>query len=374
MVLSKPFYQCSVVAGRFTKPSVDPGPPAVYPFIRLSFYRFIALSNTLSDKSFLRTGSEPVLCLVGPTAAGKTAIALDLARHHDFEIISVDSALVYRGMDIGSGKPGKSLLAEIPHHLVDIRDPAQPYSASEFREDAIRAAQDIVARGKRPLFVGGTMLYFKALAGGLASMPAADPDIRRRIQDLADQAGWPAVHTRLASVDPAAAARIHPTDPQRLMRALEVFEATGRTLTAHHEAGNKRANNLPDFLSNLVFIAIHPGERSVIHQQIADRFHQMLAAGFVEEVRTLYERGDLHRDLPAIKAVGYRQIWDYLDGRYDFATMTEKGIAATRQLAKRQLTWLRSWPDLHRIEAKTGVESERIVNKCLKTLNEAAIK
>lgn len=317
--------------------------------------------------------STPVLCLVGPTAAGKTAIALDLARHHDFEIISVDSALVYRGMDIGSGKPDKATLAELPHHLVDIRDPSEPYSAAEFRTDAFQSAKDIIDRGKRPLFVGGTMLYFKVLREGLASMPEADAAIRKQIQDLADAKGWPAVHAKLAEVDPVAAARIHPTDPQRLMRALEVFEATGKTLTEHHEEGKKATNVLPDYLSNLVFIAIHPADRAVLHEQIATRFHQMLAAGFVNEVKTLYERGDLNRELPAIRSVGYRQVWDFLDGRYDKATMTDKAIAATRQLAKRQLTWLRSWPELHRIEAESGSESEKIVNNCLKLLAEGTI-
>jgi tRNA dimethylallyltransferase len=313
------------------------------------------------------------LCLTGPTAAGKTAIALELARQHDFEIISVDSALVYRGMDIGSGKPDKATLAELPHHLVDIRDPSEPYSAAEFRADALLAAKDIIDRGKRPLFVGGTMLYFKVLRDGMASMPEADTDIRQQIQDLADAEGWPAVHARLAEVDPVAAARIHPTDPQRLMRALEVFEATGKTLTAHHEEGKKSAKDLPDYLSNLVFVAIHPADRAVLHEQIASRFNQMLADDFIDEVKSLYERGDLHRELPAIRSVGYRQVWDFLDGRYDKATMTDKAIAATRQLAKRQLTWLRSWPDLARIEAEFGDESEKIVNKCLKILLEGTI-
>jgi len=311
-----------------------------------------------------------VLCLVGPTAAGKTAIALELARHHDFEIISVDSALVYRGMDIGSGKPDRATLAETPHHLVDIRDPAQPYSAAEFRNDAIAAARDIIDRGKRPLLVGGTMLYFKVLAEGMASMPSADSAVRSSIQALADAEGWPAVHARLAEIDPAAAARIHPTDPQRLMRALEVYETTGRSLTYHHQRGKKLSNDLPDFLSNLVFVAVHPAERATLHEQIALRFHAMLDEGFVEEVRQLHARGDLHRELPAIKSVGYRQVWDFLEGEYDTQTMIDKGIAATRQLAKRQLTWLRSWPDLRRIEAETSSERGIIVKKCLKILSD----
>lgn len=313
------------------------------------------------------------MCLTGPTAAGKTAIALALAREHNFEIISVDSALVYRGMDIGSGKPDKQTLAKIPHHLVDIRDPSEPYSAAEFREDAIRVAAGIIERGKQPLFVGGTMLYFKVLAEGMASMPPANPSVRDKLQVQANAEGWPALHQRLAIVDPESARRIHPNDPQRLMRALEVFETTGKSLTEHHQIGKMKSNNLPDYLSNLVFIAVHPASRAVLHEQIGTRFHDMLVAGFVDEVRVLHNRTDLNRDLPAIKSVGYRQVWDFLDGQYDEAAMIEKGIAATRQLAKRQLTWLRSWPDLYRIETEMGCESENIVNKCLNILNLTAI-
>jgi len=316
----------------------------------------------------------PVLCLTGPTAAGKTAIALELARHHNFEIISVDSALVYRGLDIGSGKPDQKTLAEIPHHLVDIRDPLEPYSAADFRRDAIRIAGEIIDAGKRPLLVGGTMLYFKVLAEGMAGMPSADEKIRKQILALAESEGWAGVHRRLAQVDPPSAARIHPNDPQRLMRALEVFESTGKTLTEHHEEGRQQDNSLPDYLSNLVFIAVHPEQRFVLHQQIADRFHIMLEQGLVDEVTRLYERGDLNRDLPAIRSVGYRQVWDYLDGAFDYDTMAQKGIAATRQLAKRQLTWLRSWPDLFRIETENSIESENIVKKCLKILDQDSIK
>ena len=208
----------------------------------------------------------PILCLTGPTAAGKTRIALELARDHDFEIISVDSALVYRGLDIGSGKPDKETLSQFPHHLVDIRDPAQPYSAAEFRHDAIEAAEKILKTGKKPLLVGGTMLYFKVLRDGLAQMPAANPQARLKIQALADQNGWEAVHKRLAEVDPESATRIHPNDPQRLMRALEVFESSGKTLSEHHHDENLKQNILPDFMSNLVFVAIHPEKRSTLHE------------------------------------------------------------------------------------------------------------
>ena len=316
-----------------------------------------------------------MLCLTGPTAAGKTGIALDLARHHGFEIISVDSALVYRGMDIGSGKPDKATLAEIPHHLVDIRDPSQPYSAAEFCEDAKIAMDKIIQSGKKPLLVGGTMLYFKALRDGMASMPSANPQIRRQILDLAAQKGWQAVHDRLAEVDPASADRIHPNDPQRLQRALEIYETTGKTMSEHHseEQAAKDQQTDPGGMSNLVFIAIHPRQRAVLHEQIARRFQQMLDAGFIDEVKVLYGRGDLDQGLPAIRSVGYRQVWDYLEGRRDYDSMVASAVAATRQLAKRQLTWLRSWPDLHRIEFELSSDSEKSVNKCLKIHEEVTI-
>jgi len=324
-------------------------------------------------KSTASNVSKPVLCLTGPTAAGKTAIALELARQHGFEIISVDSALVYKGLNIGSGKPDQETLGELPHHLVDIRDPSQPYSAAEFREDAISAALDIIDRGKKPLLVGGTMLYFKVLRDGLARMPSADPDIRQAIAELAEEKGWQAVHDRLVDVDPESASRIHRNDPQRLMRALEVYESSGKSLTEHHRETSDGGAPRPTELANLAFVAIHPGERPVLHRQIAKRFHDMLDQGFVDEVKALYERSDLNHDLPAIRSVGYRQVWDYLDGQYDYETMIEKGIAATRQLAKRQLTWLRSWPDLTRMECEPGFESGKIVKKCLKVLEVAPI-
>ena len=316
----------------------------------------------------------PILCLTGPTAAGKTGIALELARHHNYEIISVDSALVYKGLDIGSGKPDKQTLAEIPHHLVDIRDPAKPYSAAEFREDAIKAAEQILQAGRKPLLVGGTMLYYKVLRDGLARMPAANPEVRSQILDLANAQGWDAVHKRLQQVDPESAARIHPNDPQRLMRALEVYESSGKALTEHHRDENAQKNQLPDFMSNLVFIAVHPEQRSTLHAQIAERFQQMLKAGFIDEVKVLFERADLSYDLPAIRSVGYRQVWEYLDGQYDYQTMIDKSVAATRQLAKRQLTWLRSWRDLTRIEVEKEDESENIVKKCLKAHHQTSIK
>ena len=321
----------------------------------------------------MKESSPPILCLLGPTAAGKTDIALELARHHGFEIISVDSALVYKGLDIGSGKPDKQTLEDIPHWLVDIRDPTNPYSAAEFRHDAIDAVEKIIAKGNKPLFVGGTMMYFKVLRDGLAKMPSANPEVRQRILDLSERNGWQAVHQRLTEVDPESAARIHPNDPQRLQRALEIYESTGQSMTELHRIENSEHLSLPALIPNLVFISLQPRQRSTLHDQIDKRFRQMLKKGFIDEVKDLFNRGDLNRDLPAIRSVGYRQIWDYLDGQFDYDTMVEKGVAATRQLAKRQYTWLRGWPDLHRIEAELSDESEIIANKCLKILQQGAI-
>lgn len=284
---------------------------------------------------------------MGPTASGKTALAMELAERRDFELISVDSAQVYRGMDIGSGKPDAATLARYPHRLMDIRDPAQPYSASDFRADALREIAACLALGKTPLLVGGTMLYFKVLRDGLAQMPEADADTRREIEQLASDQGWQAVHDWLARVDPEAAARIHPNDPQRLQRALEVYLVSGRTLTEMHRQEQAAAENSDkDLPFNLAFFAIQPPDRAGLHQRIASRFRQMLDQGLVEEVRELHRRSDLHEGLPSIKSVGYRQVWQYLDGRMDYDAMVEKSIIATRQLAKRQLTWLRSWENL----------------------------
>jgi tRNA dimethylallyltransferase len=308
---------------------------------------------------------------MGPTACGKTRAAVELAESGPFEIISVDSALVYRGLDIGSGKPDAATLARAPHRLIDIRDPAQPYSAAEFRADAIREMQAIVARGKLPLLVGGTMLYFKALRDGLATMPSATPEIRQRILDMATAEGWGAVHARLQKVDPQAAKRIHPNDPQRLQRALEVYEVSGIPLSALHEAQPPGQNN--DLPCELVFVAMLPEQRAQLHQLISDRFHAMLAAGLVNEVAALKQRSDLHSALPSIRSVGYRQVWEYLEGQIDYATMIDKGIAATRQLAKRQLTWLRSWPALSELTCSLVVEDATIVKNHLKNQTRAAI-
>ena len=285
-----------------------------------------------------------VICLMGPTASGKTAVAVDLVQRLPLEIISVDSAQVYRELNIGTGKPDARTLQIAPHRLIDILDPAQIYSASEFCRDAIREIEAVLARGRTPLLVGGTMLYFKALRDGLAALPGADPEVRSEIETLAAEQGWSAVHAQLQRFDPASAARIHPNDPQRLQRALEVYLVTGRTLTELQlEEKQPGAGSSP---YRFHFLAIHPVDRSVLHTRIADRFRQMLAAGLEQEVAAMVQRKDLHPLLPSIKSVGYRQMWQYLAGEIDYDEMVEKSIIATRQLAKRQLTWLRSWQDL----------------------------
>jgi tRNA dimethylallyltransferase len=294
--------------------------------------------------------------LMGPTAAGKTDLALELARSLPCELISVDSALVYRGMDIGSAKPSKQLLAEFPHQLIDIRDPAQSYSAAEFRADALRAMQDATARGRIPLLVGGTMLYYKALLDGLAEMPEADPAVRAELELQAAREGWQALHQELAVVDPESAARIHPNDPQRLTRALEVYRVSGLSMTAHRQRQQVQrlalaASGSSSLPYNVVQLAIAPRDRQVLHARIAQRFAQMLEQGFIEEVQALRARGDLQATMSSIRAVGYRQVWDYLDGRLTRAEMQERGVIATRQLAKRQFTWLRSWADLHWLDS-----------------------
>lgn len=280
-----------------------------------------------------------VVALAGPTASGKSAASLVLAEALDAEIISVDSALVYRGMDIGTAKPTREELARVPHHLVDILDPAERYSAAVFAADARRLVREIRGRGRRVLLVGGTMLYFKALFEGLDAMPAADAHLRAELEQEAARRGWPALHAELATVDPVTAARLPPNDAQRIQRALEVWRATGVPLS-HFHAGTERSAGLqPD-----VFLSLEPADRAWLHERIARRFDQMLAAGFLEEVRALRARGDLHAELPSMRCVGYRQAWEALDGAFALESLRERGIAATRQLAKRQLTWLRGMP------------------------------
>jgi tRNA dimethylallyltransferase len=285
------------------------------------------------------SAQPPAIYLMGPTASGKTDLAVELRRRLPVDIISVDSALVYRGMDIGTAKPDAATLAEAPHALIDIRDPAESYSAAEFRADALAEMHRITAAGRVPLLAGGTMLYFKALTEGLAPMPAADPELRRRLEAEAERDGWAAMHRRLAAADPAAAQRIHPNDPQRIQRALEVIELSGRPLSEWHDEHDKQAARGPD--CRILRVVASPQPRAVLHQRIEQRFDAMLAAGFLDEVRALRARGDLHPDLPSMRCVGYRQAWAHLAGEIDRAEMRLRAIYATRQLAKRQMTWLR---------------------------------
>lgn len=279
--------------------------------------------------------------LMGPTASGKTDLAVELVRRLPVEIISVDSAMVYREMDIGTAKPGPEVLAEAPHRLIDILDPAEAYSAARFREDALRHMAEITAAGRIPLLVGGTMLYFRALQQGLAVLPEADPELRARLEAEAAEYGWQVLHDRLAEVDPVSAARIHPNDPQRLQRALEVYELSGEPLSELWQ--RQEEESLP---YRPIKLAVAPDDRAELHERIALRFRLMLEQGLIEEVEALYRRGDLGPELPSIRCVGYRQVWQYLAGELSRDEMIEKGVAATRQLAKRQFTWLRSEENL----------------------------
>ncbi len=322
------------------------------------------------------------ICLVGPTASGKTDLAVALTEKLPCEIISVDSALVYRGMDIGTAKPDAALLQRAPHRLINLIDPWESYSAARFYQDALREMQDIQRSGKIPLLVGGTMLYFRVLRDGIAAMPEADAVVRAEILDLAQRFGWPHIHKLLQEVDPDSAARIHPTDPQRLQRALEVYRVTGRTLSECWAAqsigktGNdvnphytENEEGLPPVPWRLLFLGLAPSSRALLHQRIEKRFDLMLEQGLIAEVQALYESGRLNPSMPSIRCVGYRQVWDYLAGVLDYAQMRERGIIATRQLAKRQLTWMRSWPDLHWLDSM----DENVLDQALKLINGAAI-
>lgn len=278
---------------------------------------------------------------MGPTASGKTALAMDLYDNLPCEIVSVDSAMIYKGMDIGTAKPDAETLERYPHRLIDICDPAEAYSAAEFRRDALQQIDEIRAAGKVPVLTGGTMLYFHALKNGLATLPEADPVVRERILQQAQEHGWDHIHRRLAEVDPESAQRLNPNDSQRLQRALEVYEITGRSMT---DLWAEQEKQKPDF--PIISLAVMPEERAELHQRIEQRFDIMLEQGFVDEVRTLWERGDLDLQMPSVRCVGYRQVWEYFAGTWDYETMRFKGIVATRQLAKRQVTWLRSWENL----------------------------
>ncbi|GAC13640.1 tRNA (adenosine(37)-N6)-dimethylallyltransferase MiaA [Aliiglaciecola lipolytica] len=293
----------------------------------------------------------PAIFLMGPTASGKTDLALEISKKLPCEIISVDSALIYRGMDIGTAKPSVEELSQVPHRLIDIIDPIESYSVANFRVDALKAMQEITQNGKIPLLVGGTMLYFKSLVDGLSNLPAANSEVREKLQNEAVNIGWSELHKRLEEVDPVSAARIHPNDPQRLLRALEVFEISGKTMT---ELTAEKTNSLPYSVKEF---ALMPSDRGILHKRIEQRFLRMLDNGFQHEVEGLKARGDLHLDLPSMRCVGYRQMWQYLDGEFGYDEMVFKGIAATRQLAKRQITWLRGWKNVTFLD---GLEKDNL--------------
>lgn len=286
--------------------------------------------------------NRPVIFIMGPTASGKTALAIDLYQTDLFEIISVDSAMIYKDMDIGSAKPDAKELSLAPHHLIDFLDPSQSYSAAQFSEDAIQLINEIHDKKRIPLLTGGTMLYFKALKEGLADLPEADESIRNDLKQKVKTKGIESLHHELAQCDPKAAEKLHATDTQRIMRALEVFLSSGKPLSQWH--AEQKLNTLPN---PLLSIALAPFDRAILHQRIADRFQQMMNNGFFDEVKRLYAREDLHLDLPSMRSVGYRQMWQHLNGELSYDEAIERAIIATRQLAKRQYTWLRSWQDIH---------------------------
>ena len=314
------------------------------------------LTGRLAD---MTPASDPVICLAGPTAAGKSAACLALAQRWPLEIVNVDSATIYRGMDVGTAKPSLQERARVPQHLLDIRDPTQSYSAAEFRTDALGLIADIRGRGRVPLLAGGTMLYYKALRDGLDDLPQADPVLRAELEAQAAERGWPALHAELALLDPPTAARLSPNDSQRIQRALEICKLSGRPMSAllgaqqkPTEAGGPRYHT----------ISLEPADRAGLHTRIAQRFDAMLDNGFLDEVRGLHARTDLHPELPSMRCVGYRQLWRHLDGEVDLATAREQGIAATRQLAKRQITWLRAQPERTIVECMSADSAARVVD------------
>jgi tRNA dimethylallyltransferase len=303
------------------------------------------------------TDLPEAIFLMGPTASGKTDLAIRLTQTLPCEIISVDSAMIYKGMDIGTAKPSAEELAIAPHRLIDILDPAQSYSAADFRRDALREMQNITSRGNIPLLVGGTMMYFKVLLEGISPLPGADKTIRAAIEAEAAVKGWSELHRQLAAIDDVSARRIHPNDPQRLTRALEVYRLTGKSLT---QLSKQTSPPLPYQVTQF---AIAPQDRQVLHERIARRFELMLQQGFEQEVVNLFQRIDLHEDLPAIRCVGYRQMWEYLQQRYDHQEMVFRAIVATRQLAKRQLTWLRNWQDLNWLDTFADNNLEQVISR-----------
>jgi tRNA dimethylallyltransferase len=310
----------------------------------------------------------PAIFLMGPTATGKTELAIELCKELPCDIISVDSVMVYRGMDIGSAKPDAATLAQAPHRLIDICDPVEPFSAAQFRQCALNEIKEIQAAGRIPLLVGGTMLYFRALEQGLSALPSSEPALRARLEAQLDEHGLAYLHGRLAEIDPEAAARIHVNDPQRTLRALEVFELSGQSMSSLLA---QEINN--DFPCRPIKVVLTPQNRAALHARIEQRFHEMLAQGFVTEVERLFRQETLHADLPAIRAVGYRQVWEYLDGQHDYDSMTEKGIIATRQFAKRQLTWLKHQPPEAAVPLTFEEKPREILSQVLKYLAASAI-
>ena len=324
----------------------------------------MTLSETVADT----LQRPPVLLLMGPTCSGKTALAIQAAESLPVTLVNVDSALVYDGLEIGAARPTDEELARAPHRLLGFQPPTQPYSAADFRHDALLEIADIHRQGRIPLLVGGTMLYFKALVEGLAPMPTADPEVRHDIEMYAAEHGWPAVHAQLAEVDPDTAKRLKTTDSQRLQRALEVFRLTGRPISAYHQEHDQGllAEHgdwalFKGFPYAVSAAALAPHDRAVLHRRIEKRFNDMLAVGLIDEVKRLRQLPGMHAALPAMKAVGYRQVWDYLEGRYDYAEMVDKGVIATRQLAKRQLTWLRKWPALRWCDSENPAEMAQLL-------------
>jgi tRNA dimethylallyltransferase len=303
------------------------------------------------------TALPAAIALLGPTASGKSALAMAIAARHAVEIISVDSAQVFRGMDVGTAKPSAADRAAVPHHLIDVVDPTGAYSAARFRDDVLRLLPQIVARGRTPILVGGTMLYYKSLREGLSELPQADPALRAAIELEATRHGWMRMHARLAEIDPVTAARLQPADAQRIQRALEVHHLTGQPLSSLQ----RRSGTAVDLPVRLVGVALVPSERAVLHQRIADRFDAMLTAGLVDELRALKTRHALHAQMPAMRCVGYRQAWEFLDGECNMATLRDKGIFATRQLAKRQLTWLRAMPELQTADCLSSDLEARVL-------------
>ena len=343
----------------------------------------------------LHQGLPKAICLMGPTAAGKTDLAVALTEKLPCDIISVDSALIYRGMDIGTAKPDADVLQKAPHRLIDILDPAESYSVAHFYQDALAEMKAISEAGRIPLLVGGTMMYYRILKDGIAALPSADEGVREKIKQDAQEHGWAYVHEQLRLVDPESAARIRPGDPQRLQRALEVYRVTGRTMTqiwseqqkqtgkagqadyTEDAAGTKTdsasdkntgAGGLPPAPFDFVNLAIGPAERAELHKRIAQRFQIMLDLGFVEEVEQFHRSERMRADMPSMRCVGYRQVWDYLDGKLSQDEMQERGVIATRQLAKRQLTWLRTWPNLHQLETN----DTKVLAKALEIVENAA--